>query len=76
VSRVPAQARTDWDAGIDWPAVGEEALDRLRAYVRFRTVNDPDGVVGDQEPWRRGHEAPAAECWPGCCGPRASGASW
>jgi acetylornithine deacetylase/succinyl-diaminopimelate desuccinylase-like protein len=45
---------------IDWPTVGEAAIEALRTYVRFPTINDPDAAPAD-EPWRTGDEAPAAE---------------
>lgn len=54
----PVKAR--WDAGIDWKARTDEALDRLRAYVRLATVNDP-ATARPGEPWTGGDEAAAAE---------------
>lgn len=49
----------EWESGLDWSAIGADALDRLREYIRFPTVNDPDGADPDK-PWRAGNESEAA----------------
>jgi acetylornithine deacetylase/succinyl-diaminopimelate desuccinylase-like protein len=64
-------SRVDLDVsnpdGIDWAAVGDEALDRLRTYVRFQTVNAPEwGHRAGVQP--SGPEAPAAEWLAGILG--------
>lgn len=51
------------DFDLDWPSVREEAIDLLRQYLRFPTVNDPRRLrpgQGEQEPWVAGDEAEAA----------------
>ena len=54
-----AAPEADWEAGLDWSAIGADALDRLREYVRFRTVNDPD-AADPETPWLAAREAEAA----------------
>jgi len=51
------------DASVRWDMVGEESVDLLRQYIRFPTVNDPDGLTEEQKvnsPWLAGHETEAA----------------
>ncbi|GLY30459.1 M20/M25/M40 family metallo-hydrolase [Kineosporia sp. NBRC 101731] len=52
-------AGTAWDAGVSWAQVQDEALERLRTYVRFPTVNDPNALDG-ADPARSADESPAA----------------
>jgi acetylornithine deacetylase/succinyl-diaminopimelate desuccinylase-like protein len=49
----------EWEAGLDWGSIGGEALERLRDYVRFPTVNDPD-AADPETPWLAAREADAA----------------
>lgn len=52
------------DAEVRWDAVGEEALDLLRCYLRFPTVNDPERLSREEaelSPWAAGDESEAAE---------------
>jgi acetylornithine deacetylase/succinyl-diaminopimelate desuccinylase-like protein len=52
-----------WEAGVNWSSVGEEAIDLLRGYLRFPTVNDPGALSPEEardQPWRAGREADAA----------------
>lgn len=47
-----------------WNLVSEEALELLRKYIRFATVNDPDSLEPEQaqhSPWLAGREAEAAQ---------------
>jgi acetylornithine deacetylase/succinyl-diaminopimelate desuccinylase-like protein len=39
----PAHAGHVLADGIDWSAAGDQAIEWLRRYVAFRTVNDPEG---------------------------------
>jgi acetylornithine deacetylase/succinyl-diaminopimelate desuccinylase-like protein len=53
----------DLEESARWEMVGEEALDLLREYVRFPTVNDPDGLDAERaehSPWLAGREEEAA----------------
>jgi acetylornithine deacetylase/succinyl-diaminopimelate desuccinylase-like protein len=61
-------------AALDWSAIGEEAVELLREYIRIPTVNDPQSLTPDEAqeaPWRSGREAEAAvwlEAWLGAQG--------
>lgn len=56
----PTTGRTDrWDSELDWTSIGADALERLRDYVRFPTVNDPDNA-DPEKPWRAADESAAA----------------
>jgi acetylornithine deacetylase/succinyl-diaminopimelate desuccinylase-like protein len=54
-----AGALAEWESGVDWPAVCDEALEWLRSYVRIPTVNEPDGIPG-APPGRAAGETVAA----------------
>lgn len=52
------------DGAARWNLVSEEALELLRKYIRFPTVNDPDSLDPEQaehSPWLAGREAEAAQ---------------
>ncbi|MFN7961375.1 MAG: M20/M25/M40 family metallo-hydrolase [Thermoanaerobaculia bacterium] len=63
-ARLPRESRVDLP-GSGLPAQGleEEALELLRAYLRFATVNDPQALSAEEAssaPWKSGSEAEAA----------------
>jgi acetylornithine deacetylase/succinyl-diaminopimelate desuccinylase-like protein len=48
----------------DWKAIGEEAVELLRSYIRFPTENDPSALsetAARETPWLAGREIDAAE---------------
>lgn len=56
------QGDLDFD-NMDWGSLFEEALDLLRTYIRFKTVNNPESLSSaeiEQNPWRGGYEKEAA----------------
>lgn len=62
-SRV-AQQPVVRDSAVNWTAVGEEAVQWLREYLRFPTVNDPMRLTSEEaetSPWLAGREAEAAQ---------------
>lgn len=60
VDQVRPPASADESSVLDWQAIGEEAVELLREYVRFPTVNDPQSLQPSDAPWRAGCEADAA----------------
>lgn len=63
IADLPGSDAAAQQDALDWNALGAEAVELLRQYVRIPTVNDPGALSAPalaQRPWEAGGEAEAA----------------